>query len=455
MATEAEEQAPISAKPTATYETLENTGDPENEVFNPIADEESKSTTFGATMNFINAIVGAGIVAIPYALKECGPILGIFSLFLIGVLAGYTLLLLYKAGQWTKKSSYKEVVAATFGDAVVPVLVAMQFSFPFMAMMSYQIIISDNLSTIVKSIAWDSPVADRRLLLLLSTVFIVLPLSYFKFIQSLSKISLASVISVVFLVCTVIYKAATQTHQTSPPSYGLGNFVIQSWGIILFAYVCHHNSFLIMNSLKERTEKNYNMVVWTSISVACVLMSIFGICGYIIFTDNVIGNILQNFCPCDTLVNFARVAFIIGVVTTFPLECFVCRDIIQSTLFNGREPSEIRHAAITCGIVAATSLISLVTDKLGLLLEVAGIVAAIPYAFIFPPALYLKLDPNGSQAHVGKISAILMLTFGCIFFVLGMTGLIMKIVRNVSETPDLSYCVGFCNRTLAEMTGEL
>ena len=62
------------------------------------------------------------------------------------------MLLLYKAGQWTKKSSYKEVVAATFGDAVVPVLVAMQFSFPFMAMMSYQIIISDNLSTIVKSI---------------------------------------------------------------------------------------------------------------------------------------------------------------------------------------------------------------------------------------------------------------------------------------------------------------
>ena len=46
----------------ATYETLENTGDPENEVFNPIAEEESKSSTFGATMNFINAIVGAGIV---------------------------------------------------------------------------------------------------------------------------------------------------------------------------------------------------------------------------------------------------------------------------------------------------------------------------------------------------------------------------------------------------------
>ena len=44
----------------ATYETLESQdGD---EVFNPAESGESTSSTFGATMNFINAIVGAGIV---------------------------------------------------------------------------------------------------------------------------------------------------------------------------------------------------------------------------------------------------------------------------------------------------------------------------------------------------------------------------------------------------------
>ena len=48
--------------------------------------------------------------------------------------------------------------------------------------------------------------------------------------------------------------------------------------------------------------------------------------------------------------------------------------------------------------------------------------AAIPYAFIFPPALYLKLDPNGSTVHGGKVAAILQLTFGCLFFILGFTG---------------------------------
>ena len=120
------------------------------------------------------------------------------------------------------------------------------------------------------------------------------------------------------------------------------------------------------------------------------------------------GNLLQNFCPCDALVNIARVAFIVGVITTFPLECFVCRDvrsdkpfdnanfkestvkiatfpfrflkelskvtyflqIIQTTFFKGYEPSEIRHAIITVLLVVSVTAISLITDRLGLIMEV-------------------------------------------------------------------------------------
>ena len=114
-----------------------------------------------------------------------------------------------------------------------------------------------------------------------------------------------------------------------------------------------------------------------------------------------------------------------------------------------------------------------------------GIVAAIPYAFIFPPALYLKLDPNASMVHSGKVLAVLQLAFGVVFFVLGLTGrviclvknttfcrssqkeqdfshsspsgCILKLIKNVSEQPDLAYCDEYCNvnTTLAELTNML
>ena len=61
-----------------------------------------------------------------------------------------------------------------------------------------------------------------------------------------------------------------------------------------------------------------------------------------------------------------------------------------------------------------------------------GIVAAIPYAFIFPPALYLKLDPNASMVHSGKVLAVLQLAFGVVFFVLGLTGRVICLVKNTT-----------------------
>lgn len=458
------ESEPIAGGETkTTYETLEHIPDegpvqdssnPEQGGFESASSSSEKSSIFGAAMNTMNAIVGAGIIAIPYALKECGFAFGIMSLFFIGALSGYTLILLYKSTEWTKKYNYQQVVEATFGQPFVGILTLMQFSFPFFAMVSYQVIISDNMSSIVQAISITSPMTDRRILLVIMTLLIALPLSYFKMIESLSKVSFVSVISVIFLVFTVVYKAATQTHQVTPTSYGIGEYVIQSWGIILFAFVCHHNSFLIMNSLEERNERNYHMVVWSSIISSTFLMCIFGVAGYVIFTDNVVGNLLQNFCPCDALVNVARVAFIVGVITTFPLECFVCRDIIQTTFFKSYEPSEIRHAIITILLVVSVTAISLITDRLGLIMEVTGIIAAIPYAFIFPPALYLKLDPNASILHSGKVLAVLQLAFGVVFFVLGLTGCILKLIENVSETPDLAYCDQYChiNTTLTDLT---
>ena len=44
---------------------------------------------------------------------------------------GYTLILLYKATEWTKKYNYQQVVEVTFGQPFVGILSLMQFAFPF------------------------------------------------------------------------------------------------------------------------------------------------------------------------------------------------------------------------------------------------------------------------------------------------------------------------------------
>jgi len=49
-------------------------------------DAEVKSTVSGAAFNLINAIVGAGIVGIPFALRECGLIYGVAMVIVCAII---------------------------------------------------------------------------------------------------------------------------------------------------------------------------------------------------------------------------------------------------------------------------------------------------------------------------------------------------------------------------------
>ena len=56
--------------------------------------EENKSGLLGCTANLINAIVGSGIVGIPFAIKEAGFVAGIVLVILCAILTEKSLRLL-------------------------------------------------------------------------------------------------------------------------------------------------------------------------------------------------------------------------------------------------------------------------------------------------------------------------------------------------------------------------
>lgn len=45
--------------------------------------------------------------------------------------------------------------------------------------------------------------------------------------------------------------------------------------------------------------------------------------------DHILGDLLENYCWNDDLMNFARVLFSISILLTFPIECFVSREVSQ------------------------------------------------------------------------------------------------------------------------------
>ena len=78
------------------------------------------------------------------------------------------------------------------------------------------------------------------------------------------------------------------------------------------------------------------------------------------------------------------------MLTTLPLECFVCREVLETYFFAG-EFDRNRHLIFTSSLVVTAMIISLLTCDLGVVLELTGGLSATALAFIFPSLCYLKL----------------------------------------------------------------
>lgn len=136
--------------------------------------------------------------------------------------------------------------------------------------------------------------------------------------------------------------------------------------------MCHHNTFLIYSSIEEASQKKWEIVTHASIVTSLIVAILFGIAGYITFRAYAQGDLLENYCWDDDLMNVSRLLFSIQILLTYPIECFVSREVLEHSIF-GRDPNvpiaPVMHYMLTLGIVAVTYFISITTYCLGIVLE--------------------------------------------------------------------------------------
>jgi sodium-coupled neutral amino acid transporter 11 len=57
-----------------------------------------------------------------------------------------------------------------------------------------------------------------------------------------------------------------------------------SFGILVFAFMCHHNSFLIFNSMSKPTINNWKKLVHTNVLISLVISMAFDLIEFFTFT---------------------------------------------------------------------------------------------------------------------------------------------------------------------------
>lgn len=152
---------------------------------------------------------------------------------------------------------------------------------------------------------------------------------------------------------------------TETPFTIIDSGFFEAVGVISFAYVCHHNTLLIYGSLVTPTIDRWNKVTHISMGISVIASLVMATSGYFIFvsrksrlafirilkvgldrrtkhaaTSSIISQVtvsseLRNVCVDELLIllsadfwaNVARLCFGLNMMTTTPLEAFVCREV--------------------------------------------------------------------------------------------------------------------------------
>jgi len=156
--------------------------------------------------------------------------------------------------------------------------------------------------------------------------------------------------------------------------------------------------------------------------VACMLMAL---SGFLTFGDKTLGNVLNNLPSDNTMVNVARLCFGLNMLTTLPLEAFVCREVMFNYYFPGEPFNMNLHLIFTTSLVVSAMLLSLLTCDLGTVFELVGATSAAAMAYILPPLCYIKLTTRSWKTYV----AWCVVVFGCAVMTISLVQAVGKMIR--------------------------
>ncbi|CAG8596402.1 14494_t:CDS:2 [Funneliformis caledonium] len=382
---------------------------------------------FESFLNMANSIIGAGL---PFSFRESGIFAGIILLLGLTYLVDWTIRLLVYNAKLSGRNSYQEVMQFCFGKSGLIIISAFQLLFAFGGDTLPHVITS--LFPNISNIPVLNLFTDRYFVIIFCTIFISYPLSLYRDISKLAKASGLALISMVIIVVAVVIEAPRVDPRYKGGDKGTWDFVhpemFQAIGVISFAFVCHHNSLLIFDSLRKPTLKRFAAVTHLSTGISMLACLLVAIVGYLAFTDKTEGNILNNFPEDNVIINIARFCFGFNMFTTLPLEAFVCRESIEIYYFPNASFSLKRHVILTTIFVMGAMMVSLLTNDLGIVLELTGGCSATALAYILPPACYLKLS-SGNWWSRKKLPAVICVGFGIAVMILSTVLTLNKMIE--------------------------
>ena len=412
---------------------LQRTDEIKDDISNPELENSTKTTSnedgeyvmssdasiLSSVLNLMLTIIGAGTLALPYAVAQVGYLVSGILFILVAVLNILTLNLNMECAkdiipfssfyalcnETLPKFKYFvdiTVICATFGILCVDLVV-----------------IGDLLPDIVATIFGpnneiSSVWLNRRVWISIYLVLFIMPTVSLKKMDSLRFTSFLGIICYFYIITIVVIYAMNDElnpcRDDDPDCMGkielLPSNYLKIFKVIPFfvqIYICHFNTFSICNELRSPTTKRMNTVAILAILGSMLIYAVVGYGAYMTFGDSIDSNIILKY-PQNNMLLILRISLSIAIVFGYPVTIQSPRNCLSTLFFraNIQTLTNMKYYGLTYLIVLVSFGVAMVTDSITAIFGFVGSTATITVVFILPGLFYYYFPFQKQKVNVFK-----------------------------------------------------
>ena len=275
-------------------------------------------------INMSNAIIGAGIIGLPYALRLSGLGFGLALLFCMALITSSSIGYLISSGIALRTRSFELTALKALGPWGERAVLAAQFCFDYGAALSYLIIIGDTSTQIMELILDGAFPGLRQLCIAVVSIAFCLPLCLKRDIAGLERFSMFSV-ATVLLVTIMLFAKLLAAGSSAPRISDLPliphslAYVVVAIGIFSFAFVCNDCVFLYYNTLEGGSAARFRQVTILALTGSSAMTSMLGCIGLFSFGHSTKENVLNNYPDDDVVATIMRAFYVLTMILTYPI----------------------------------------------------------------------------------------------------------------------------------------
>ncbi|RAL42812.1 hypothetical protein DM860_009319 [Cuscuta australis] len=375
----------------------------------PITSSRSAKWWYSAFHN-VTAVVGAGVLGLPYAMSELGWGPGVTALVLSWVITLYTLWQMVEMhepegeGTGRRLDRYHELGQYAFGEKMgLYVVVPQQLMVQVGVNIVYMVTGGTSLKKFVETVCPTcKPLRRTYFIMIFGSVHFVL--SHLPSFNSIAFISLAAaVMSLAYSSIAWVASAHKGVHagvSYAPRSSTTAGRVFQFFsglGDVAFAYAGHNVVLEIQASIpstpKTPSKKPMMKGVWVAYAVVLLCYFPVAIVGYWVYGNSVEDNILVSLQKPAWLIAAANMFVVIHVIGSYQVFAMPLFDTVEGWLVRSMhfKPTTLLRFLTRTTYVALTMFVACTFPFFGGLLGFFGGFAFAPTSYFLPCIIWLKI----------------------------------------------------------------